>query len=233
VGVVVKIRIIVGLIAGLAISSSASATQIFLETFDGLAPAIPATTLPGTGFSVTGTVDVVAHGAFGISTFSGAGNVIDLDGSPGPGSIAHAPTAFAAGDKVTLSFLVGGSQRSSNSDEFLLGLTFGGAQIADVTSTGIFASLAQPLGDGSLSESVAGNAAYQLSFFSFTALTGGAFAFSFGTTSGDNIGPLLDNVGLDISPAAVPGPVVGAGLPGFIIALGALVALRRRRMAAA
>ena len=50
-------------------------------------------------------------------------------------------------------------------------------------------------------------------------------------TSADNVGPLLDNVALDISPA--PGPIMGAGLPGIIIALGALVALRRRRMLAA
>lgn len=40
----------------------------------------------------------------------------------------------------------------------------------------------------------------------------------------------VDN--LSIEAAAVPGPIVGAGIPGFVIALGALVALRRRRMAA-
>jgi cytochrome c biogenesis factor len=80
---------------------------------------------------------------------------------------------------------------------------------------------------------LAGGAAYQFTTFSFTALTGGTFGFSFGTTSGDDKGPLLDNVGLDISPAAVPGPVVGAGLPGLVMAFGALIAWRRRRMVAA
>jgi hypothetical protein len=49
------------------------------------------------------------------------------------------------------------------------------------------------------------------------------------SNNGDNTG----SIAATIAASAVPGPIVGAGLPGVVMALGGLIAWRRRRMAAA
>lgn len=234
-GIIMKTTLFAGLIAGVALSSPASAAQVFFQDFETVTPnSLSLTSLPG--FTVTGqTVDVVgAANVWGINVPS---NVVDLDGSPGPATITSANTfAFNAGDRVTLSFLVGGAQRGSPSDDFILGWTLSAViPVSNVLGTGYFdyINIANAFGStsGSTSISLAGEAAFMLSTVAFTAGAAGSLGFSFGTTSADNIGPLLDNVGLDIS--AVPGPMMGAGIPGLVIALGALVALRRRRILAA
>jgi hypothetical protein len=49
------------------------------------------------------------------------------------------------------------------------------------------------------------------------------------SNQGDNFGSIT----FDVNAAAVPGPIVGAGLPGLVMALGGFVAWRRRRNQAA
>ncbi len=207
-----KLRIVVGLIAGLAISTSASATTVFTEGFDGLASNSLNVTALGPNVTVSGGVDVVGQvNNYGINNIT-TGNVIDLDGTPGPGSLiaTNAPFAFNAGDRITLSFLLSGSQRSSAADNFFIGYTFGSATaLKDITGTGYFnfvnfASAVAP-SSGSQSISLLGTAGFVQTSVSFTALQSGTFGFSLGTTSADNVGPLIDNISLDIS-SAVPEP---------------------------
>jgi hypothetical protein len=66
--------------------------------------------------------------------------------------------------------------------------------------------------------------------FSGTAnATGQLSLYYWDENNGDNTG----SIDATISASAVPGPIVGAGLPGLVMALGGLIAWRRRKMAAA
>jgi hypothetical protein len=232
-----KTRIIAGLIAGLAISSNAFAATVFYQGFNdnsllslgngGLAiTSLPVTT----GLTVSGNIDVVASpNGYGIP--QPTSNFVDLDGTTGPGKLtSNQSYAYNAGDTITLSFFLGGNERGYPSDVFNLAFTSGPILLAsNISGTGYFSgSLAGLFGSGSQSLSLASTDDFILSTISFTAGAAGTFGFSLGTTSADNVGPIIDEIKLDIS--AVPGPMVGAGLPGLVIALGALVALRRRRM---
>jgi len=71
---------------------------------------------------------------------------------------------------------------------------------------------------------LSGSAPFALTSFSFIALTAGSLKFYVGTTSADNMGPLVASVNLDIS--AVPLPAGGVLL---LAGLGARAGLRRKR----
>ena len=58
----------------------------------------------------------------------------------------------------------------------------------------------------------------------------GTYKFDLALFAADSRTPVAD-VNIVVNTAAVPGPIVGAGLPGVLMALGGLIAWRRRRMA--
>jgi hypothetical protein len=222
----------VAAVATLGLASAASASTVFFDGFEADALGAPVGSL--TNFNITGTVDVVgASNPYGIVA---ASNVLDLDGTPGPGMITSKNSfAYNAGDTVTLSFLLGGAQRGSVSDDASVSLTFGATSaVQSLVGTGLFSFVS--FGATNLSTftavqaALAGNTPYTASSLSFVAVNAGSLGFSFGSNSHDNVGPLLDDVQLDIG-GAVPEPATWALMIGGFGMAGA--ALRRRRAVAA
>ncbi len=215
--------------ASLALAAPGLAATVFSDDFSGDTPALNASL---SNFVVAGQVDLVGFkNDYKINT--GGGNVVDLDGSSGPGAITSKLSfAFNAGDTVTLDMLIGGAQRKRGFDNLFVSFTFAAAiEVLDWTGTGYLNWLGYTniASTGSIGVDMLGFATSSLiapTSMSFRAGNSGSLTFSIGTSSADNVGPLLAGVSLDISPAVVPLPAGGALL---LLGLGALGALRRKR----
>lgn len=211
----------------LALSAPTFAASVFFDDFSGDAPGLN-TTL--TNFDVTGQIDVKgAVNAFGIVT--PGGSVVDLDGSTGPGRItSKASYGFSAGDRVTLTMLIGGSQRVDGTDDLVAGFTFDDAtSVKDYFGTGYLSFGPdtydfQVSGLGTAGFTIDDEDPFAMTTLSFTALSPGTLKFFVGTFSADSIGPLVASVDLDVAP--VPLPAAGSAL---LLGLGLLAAVRRKR----
>jgi hypothetical protein len=225
-----------------AIASPASATIVLSDNFD--AENGGATALNYTGFAnwtvppflgPASAVDIVngANNPYGISC---SGICVDLDGSTGTGGLIATRNfySFSAGDRVTLSVDISGNQRGGV-ESYILGALFAGAyDIFDLTITDPFGSFnfgpaAGPGGSILVGDQIPFDRPFGRYSLSFRALAGGAVSSGIGTDSMDNIGPLIDNVVLDIT--AVPEPASWAMMiAGFVLTGGAM---RRRKPTAA
>ncbi len=218
----------------LAMATSAPAAVVFSDGFEGDS-GVPTTALAK--WNVVGTVDVVnSSNPFGITVSAPAsGKVVDLDGSPGPGEIVMKNAfAFNAGDTVKLSFVLGGSQRRADTDAFFTRLIFGGPgsqAFSNGVGTGVLSSVG---GSGfwaptlTLNRNIASTMPFGTSTLSFVAGNAGTIRLAFGTSSRDNVGPLLDNVSLDIAAPPVPEPATWAMMiAGFGLIGGAMRRVRR------
>jgi hypothetical protein len=219
------------LAASVALAAPASAATVFSDGFETDAAGTGKTALNNWTVYFGNTVDVVAaSNVFGITVGSPAsGNVIDIDGTPGPGGIRTIQNfAFNAGDLVTLTFDVGGAQRGSVSDNFGAGFFVDPTLASNITGTGLTSAPGVFFSPDQVSQAIniAGATPFTTSSISFTATGAGSLQLGFRSLSADNVGPLLDNVRLDVT-AAVPEPSTWALMLlgfGFVGA-----ALRRRR----
>lgn len=228
---------LVAAVALMAVSAPATASSVFSDNFDSEPGSNSTLNYAGfANFDVTGQVDLVKTPEFGISCAGGAGKCVDLDGTSGPGQLTSKNAfAFNAGDLVKLVFDYSGSQRNTTEDFYFGFQSTGGAiQFNNLVfsdsffGTNNFGNFNQTsLTDNGLG--VPSGNPFTTASFSFTAGNSGALKFFFGTNSSDNIGILVDNIGLDIS--AVPEPatwmtmILGFGLVGS--------ALRRRQSSTA
>ena len=201
-------------LGALSLAAPASAAVVFSDTFDAENGGNSALNYSGfANFLVVGNVDVVKSGDYGITC---SGSCVDLDGSTGPGVISSlASFAFNAGDKVRLSFDLGGNQRNADFDGFFAGFDFGSSETlidygfnfggGDVIVLPTYTWSGISTGSG-----IAANTPFSTYSIFFTAGSAGALTFSIGTNSADNVGPLLDKVALSIDKAAVPEPAAWA-----------------------
>ncbi|WP_422344843.1 PEPxxWA-CTERM sorting domain-containing protein [Parasphingorhabdus sp.] len=208
-------KLLVALALSAATIAPAHAGVVFSDNFDGENGGNSALNYTGyANFASTGagTTDVVKNGDFGIAC---SGSCVDLDGSPGPGELTSLNSfAFNAGDFVRLSFDLGGNQRRSGNDGYFVGFDFGSSIMVD--DYGInFGGTDQIVIPSTNTSNITTSSgiAFDAPFFTrsifFTAGEAGSLNFKFGSSSADNVGPLLDNVVLEIG-APVPEPATWA-----------------------
>lgn len=219
------------------LAAPAQAGEVFTSNFN--AENGGNTQLNYTGWSdwtaSNGTVDLIKSGSMGIKCRGASGACVDLDGSTANAAdfAMSAFIDFAAGDKVSGEWWISGNQRSAatSSDALQQQILFSG--VPDVLDLKVWLGLsgAANLGDFDnlikvdFAPQIYANQPFGHFGFSFTALTAGSLKLLFSMDGGDNVGPILDDVSIKVSPSKVPEPT-SLALVG--LALAGLVAARRR-----
>jgi hypothetical protein len=189
-----------------------------------------------TNWNVTGSVDLVNSGDYGITCAGGSGKCVDMDGSPGPGKLTTKSFySFVTGDKMRIAFDVSGNQRTSSTDDMSLTLGFSSATGgSSVFAAGGFAAVNGssfvPTLTQSYSTNVVGTAPFSTWIYEFTALNAGSVNYALSTSTTGSIGPMLDNVVISRTAAntsTVPEPSTYAMMAAGLVAM--VVVSRRRR----
>jgi hypothetical protein len=229
-----SVRVLAATLAAMAALSAgaAQATTLVFDDFESYGATSHLNFTGFTGLTVTGgTVDYVHEPEYGLSTPYGSG-MVDLDGSTLDGGVLHSATFNAhAGDVITFEFDASGNQRNGATDDLQFGFNGSGLLFTDISFQSPDHS--NTFADGTYflaSDFVFPGATTPWGHytFSFTAGNAGQFSAFVGTTSADNIGPVIDNFSLTTTGGgAAPEPATWAML---IIGFGGVgSALRRRR----
>lgn len=230
-------------LAAVLVAVPASASTVFSETFDAENGGGSAANY--TGFSTLqyrfgpSEADLIRNGDGGIACAGGAGSCLALDGTRAGGGYeiwTRNAYAFNPGDTVTFKLDVGGNANSVSPDLFSFGVSFdGNLVVRDVTLTDRNGTFVIAAGDFFSSgfgsgQAVKGSDPFFTYALSFTAVSAGMVRPVFGIPglfvgSDDAIGPVADNLLLDID-AAIPEPASWAlMIAGFAMTGGAV---RRR-----
>jgi hypothetical protein len=200
---------ILGLVTTLLVGfgAPAKAAPVFFDNFEGVTSG--GTILNwdgGTNWDVlSGTVDLVKSGDFGIACTGGTGYCVDMDGSTrSAGDIVSINVGPLGPGTYEFSYSLSGNQRQ---------LGFADTVVAYIE-----------FGVMSWSHTLPFNAGWQTFSQQFTiASTADPVYIRFGATGGDNIGMLLDNV--ELKAAAVPEP---ASLSLLLVGVAGMFGARKR-----
>ncbi|HXA39338.1 MAG TPA: PEPxxWA-CTERM sorting domain-containing protein [Phenylobacterium sp.] len=218
-------------------AGAAQATQVFSDNFNGENGGVAAD--PYTGFANFTVLSGAVTLNEGARCDGGAGGCVGLDGRGGGGGTEFEMSNglnYGVGSVVTLTYDIAGNNHDcpacATDDEYEAGFVFSniGETINDVTLDGI------DVGPTVVSTGIdLFGTGFPLPFndpwtthtISFTATDVGTIKAHFRSFSTDGVGPLLDNVSVDVTGGGVPEP---AGWALMILGFGATgAALRRRR----
>lgn len=208
------IKLICATAAALIVAPVASASTTFFDNFDsyvgggsGIYPDSKTNWDGASTWTITdGTVDLVANGNWGLTCLGNAGKCIDIDGSSKDSGFMFTELNLDPG-KYVISFWLAGNGRSAKR----------GPDDVTVEVDGLFDANFNLAYDANWSEYTD----------TFTVAQGSTQTLSFTSTSGDNVGAMLDSVSI----RAVPEPatwlmmLAGFAMTGF--------ALKRRKGVAA
>lgn len=209
------------LLAAMAVAPSAQAVVVFQDNFDSESGGSILNYNAFANWDVTfGTVDKIASGGFGITCAGGTGQCVDMDGSTRNAGVMTTKQTFNfnAGDIVTLMVDYTGNQRAAQTETISFNFS-------------PFFSSFITIGQGAIGLPFT---TYSKTVVVAADTVGSSLSIFQPSGSGsvdDNVGPIIDNVVIDVTPSSGPSDIPvppSLMLFGSAIALAGWAAYRRK-----